>query len=194
LSIRAELPRVRANGTDTISGRLLSRKTPLRNKIVVLLSRADGATTWGFVGAKHTGKQGGVAFIVKPAVSSRYRLLFQGTANFRRARSAVVHVATRPTALSITASAGHVAPGGSAIISGVLTNNTAPYAGQTVQLWGRPVAGHHKFAALTSAGSGADGSVSFTVTPTKAMRYFLYFPRTADAPAAQSTTRTIAVS
>ena len=79
-------------------------------------------------------------------------------------------------------------------VSGVLVKSGVAYGGQAVQLWGRPVGSKHAFAALSSAVSGTDGSVAFTVTPARSMRYFLYFPGTSEAPAAKSTTRTIAVS
>jgi hypothetical protein len=185
LSIRVAHPMVNLAGNDTISGRLSSHRKALRHKIVALISRVDGSTTWSFVKAKRTGKRGGVVFGVHPTASSHYRLVFGGTPNFRRARSAVVHVAIRSTALSIATTPTSV--------GGVLTNNGTAYAGQTVQLWGKPV-GTRKFAALSSAVTAADGSVSFTVAPVKSMRYFLFFPRTTDAPAARSATRTIAVS
>ncbi|HEX4189972.1 MAG TPA: hypothetical protein VHZ06_03185, partial [Marmoricola sp.] len=84
--------------------------------------------------------------------------------------------------------------GTTATVSGLLTDHGTAYAGQSVQLWGKPVGGRHTFAALASTTSGVDGSVSFTVTPTRAMRYYLYFPRTTGAPATRSAARTIAVS
>lgn len=194
LSIRAAHPVVNPRGTDTVSGRLLSRKVPLRNKIVVLVARPADSTTWGFVAAKRTGPRGGIAFVVRPSVGTYYKLLFQGTPRFRKARSAVVHVAIRSTALSSAVSAATVAPGVSAVVSGVLTKSGLGYGEQAVQLWGKPAGTDQRFAALDSATTAADGSVSFTVTPNRTMRYFLFFPRTADAPAAQSPTRTLAVS
>lgn len=194
LSIRAARPVVSATGTDTISGRLLSRRTPLTKKIVVLVSRADGSSTWGFVAAKRTGRYGGVAFVVHPSVGTNYKLLFQGTPKYRRARSGVVHVAIRSTKLTSAVSSATVAPGSSAVVSGVLTKSGVAYADQAVQLWGKPAGTDQKFAALAPATTAADGTVSFTVTPVRTMRYFLFFPKTADAPAAQSPTRTLAVS
>jgi hypothetical protein len=185
LSVRVAHPVVDLAGNDTVSGRLTSHHKALRSKVVVLLSRADGATDWSFVRAKQTGRSGGIAFTVHPAASSHYRLLFQGTTNFRAARSAVVHVAIRSTSLSIA-----VTP---TTVGGVLTKSGVAYAGQAVQLWGRPVHGKQKFAALSSAVTAADGSVSFTVAPVKSMRYYLLFPRTTDAPAARSVARTIVV-
>jgi hypothetical protein len=193
LSIRAAHPVVTVAGTDTVTGRLLSRKRPLRNKIVVLVSRATGASSWAFVGARHTARNGGVAFTVKPAAASSYRLLFQGTAAFRKARSAVVHVAIRSTALSIATSVTAIAPGGSADVTGVLTKSGAVYAGQAVQLWGKPVGSRHGFAALSASTTAPDGTVTFAVAPAKSMRYFLYFPKTSQAPAVRSTTRTLVV-
>ncbi|MCW2854693.1 MAG: hypothetical protein JWR52_308 [Marmoricola sp.] len=194
LSIRVATPVVGLTGKDTVSGRLISHRVGLRGKLVLLLARADGTTSWTFGGAKRTGPHGGVAFVVRPKVGSHYELVFEGTRNFRKARSAVVHVAIRPTAISIMTSAVTIAPGGSATVSGVLTDHGAPFAGQSVQLWGRPAGTSQGFAALAAGTTAADGSVSFTVSPTRTMNYFLRFPRTATAPAVQSTTRTIAVS
>ena len=193
LSIRSERKVVSPTGTNTISGRLLSRKKPLKSRIVVLLSRPTGATTWGFAAARKTGSNGRVSYVVRPTTATSYKLVLQGTKTYRKARSAVVRVAVRSTALSSAVSASSVTPGTSAAVSGVLTKAGTAYAGQSVQLWGKPV-GTKKFAALAATTTGADGSVSFTVTPTRAMRYYLFFPRTADAPAVQSPTRTIAVS
>lgn len=194
LSIRAAHPRVTIDGTDTISGRLLSRRFALRNKVVALLTRPDGADHWSYARAKHTGRNGGVAFVVKPSVGTRYRLVFQGTPNFRKARSAVVHVAVRSTALTIALAPAHVAPGGSAVVSGVLSNHATPYAGQDVQLWGKPLGSHQRFAALSSVVSGTDGGVAFTVSPVRSMRYFLYYPGTTGAPSKKSAVRTLVVS
>lgn len=194
LSVRVLHPQVTVEGTDTVTGRLVSRRFALRNKVVLLLSRADGAADWSFARAQRTGAGGRVSFVVKPSVATRYRLAFQGTANFRKARSGVVHVAVRSTALTVALSTGHVAPGGAASLTGVLTNHAAAYAGQSVQLWGKPLGTNQRFAALSSTVTGADGSVAFTVSPARSMRYFLYFPGATGAPAAKSATRTLAVS
>lgn len=193
LSIRVAHPMTNLAGNDAITSRLTSHRRALRHKIVVLVSRADGATGWSFVRAKRSGRNGGVAFGVHPSASAHYRLIFQGTPNFRPARSAIVHVAVRSTALSSAVSATSVSAGSSATVSGVLTRSGAAYAGQTVQLWGKRV-GTSSFAALASGTTGPDGAVSFTVAPVTSMRYFLLFPRTSDAPAARSAVRTIAVS
>ncbi|MET3960480.1 hypothetical protein ABIE44_000414 [Marmoricola sp. OAE513] len=192
LSIRRATAVVNPAGYDTVSGRLLSKKKPIRHKIVVLLARKAGATEWGFGAAKRTNHNGRVQFTVKPLVKTSYKLVFQGTKKYRKARSAVVHVGVRSTALTSAVSAGTITRGSSATVSGVLTKSAVAYAGQNVQLWGKPV-GTKKFAALASAVSGADGSVTFTVTPTRSMRYYLFFPKTAEAPAARSATRTIVV-
>lgn len=194
LSIRLATPVVSITGKDTVSGRLTSHRKPLRRQLVLLLARPDGATSWTFGGAKRTGDHGGVAFVVKPKVGTHYELIFEGTRNFRKARSAVVHAAARPTAISIATSQSSIASGSSATVSGVLTNAGAPFAGQSVQLWGRPAGTSQKFVALSAGTTAADGSVSFTVSPTRTMNYFLRFPHTSTAPAAQSSTRTIAVS
>jgi hypothetical protein len=194
LSIRAATPVVNAAGNDAISGRLFSRRTPLRDEIVVLLSHPAGSSTWAFVSAKSTGNAGGVAFAVHPAATAYYKLVFQGTPKFRAARSAVVRITTRATALSIAVAPAVVVPGGSATVSGVLTNTAAPYAGQAVQLWGKPLNSKQNFAALASSTTAADGTVSFAVTPAKSMRYYLFFPHTTNAAAARSQTRTIVVS
>ncbi|MCZ4500888.1 MAG: hypothetical protein JWQ74_3443 [Marmoricola sp.] len=185
LSIRVARAQVSVTGTDTVSGRLVAHKKALKGKTVVLLSRAKGATSWAFAGTKRTSAKGSVAFVVRPKVARQFKLVFQGTANFKAARSGVVNVAVRSTALTISTS--------STEVGGVLTKSGTPYAGQTVQLRAR-AKGATKFTTVGSATTGADGSVGFAVAPATTTRYFLYFPKTADAPAAQSVTRTISVS
>lgn len=194
LSIRAASPVVNLAGNSAINGRLTAHRKALRGKVVVLLSRTTGSSTWAFAKAKRTGRNGGVAFVIHPSATAHYKLVFQGTPNFRPARSGVVRVAVRSTALTIATSATSVPAGGSATVSGVLTKSGTAYPGQAVQLWGKPAGTNQAFAALQGATTGEDGTVAFTVTPSRTMRYFLFFPRTADAPAARSATRTMAVS
>jgi hypothetical protein len=191
LSIRVAKPRVGLDGTDTITGRLRSRGFPLVRKWVLLLSKEDGATKWAFDGALQTKGRGQVAFTVSPSVGTRYRLAFLGTPNFRPARSAVVHVAARPTALSINASPKFIDPGGSSTVSGVLTNAGAPFAGQAVQLKSKVVGSGDPFATEATGTTAADGSVSFTVTPTRSTKYHLFLPASTGVPAAKSPVATV---
>jgi len=178
LSVRAAKSHVTVTGWDTISGRLRSRGVPLRRKLVVLLSKADGATTWSFAGARRTKARGQVAYRVRPQAGTRYRLAFLGSPRFRQARSGVVHVAVRANSLTIKASPRRLDPGSSTTVSGVLSHLGSAYAGQNVELRAEP-RGSHAFATVDSATSGPDGSVSFTVTPTVATKYVLVLPATA---------------
>jgi hypothetical protein len=98
LSIREASPVVSATGTDTISGRLLSGRFPLRDQLVSLLARRVGTTGWVVLRAKRTGLHGGVAFLVAPKHATSYRLAYAGNANFRAVRSGVVLVGMRPAA------------------------------------------------------------------------------------------------
>ena len=104
LSVRAAKSHVGRAGWDSISGRLRSRGAPLRRKLVVLLSKKDGATTWSFAGAKRTKARGRVAYRVRPLTGTRYRLAFLGSPRFRQARSGVVHVAVRADSPAIETS------------------------------------------------------------------------------------------
>jgi hypothetical protein len=191
LSIRARTPRVALDGTYLVTGRLRSRGFPLVHKWVLLLSKDDGTTKWAFDGAKRTRRLGQVRFVVSPTVGTSYRLAFLGTPSFQPARSAVVHVAARPNALTIDASPAYIDAGSSATVSGVLTHLGAPFAGQTVQLRSKLVGSDDPFAVVDSGVTAADGSVSFTVTPAAATRYVLFLPFSAGVPAAKSPVATV---
>jgi hypothetical protein len=193
LSIRVATPRVRLDGTDTIIGRLRSYDVPLARKRVLLLSQTEGATKWAFEGAHRTRARGKVRFVVRPEVNTRYRLAFLGTRLFRASRSDVVRVLARPTALSIAVDPAVIDPGGSSTVSGVLTFSGEPFSGKTVWLRSKLVGSDEPFTTEAMTTSGADGSVSFTVTPAASRRYVLLLPRTTGVPAARSAVATVFV-
>ena len=60
------------------------------------------------------------------------------------------------------------------MITGVLTSHRKAVAGETVWLESRRTTGK-KFAVVGSATTGADGSASFAVTPSKKTQYELVF-------------------
>ncbi|MFT4009488.1 MAG: hypothetical protein QM655_05535 [Nocardioidaceae bacterium] len=190
LSIRAKSARVALDGTDVISGRLRSHRVSLAGKSVLLLSKEHGATKWSFEAARRTNRNGHVRFVVRPTDDTRYRLAFLGTANFRQARSGVVHVAARPNALSIAITPRVIDPGATATVAGVLTHDGLPFSGQTVELKARPK-GATAFTVVDSGVTAADGSVSFSVTPTVATRYYLFLPRTDGVSAARSVVKSV---
>lgn len=194
LSIRAKTPRVALNGTDVISGLLRSHRVTLAGKVVLLLSKEHGATKWSFEATHRTNRNGHVRFVVRPTDDTRYRLAFLGTANFRQARSGVVRVAARPNALSIAVAPRAIDPGASATVAGVLTHDGLPFSGQTVELKARAIgAKGTAFTVVDSGVTAADGSVSFSVTPTVATRYFLHLPASSGVPAARSAAKSVVI-
>jgi hypothetical protein len=80
-----------AHGYDTVSGVLRSHRARVRDK-VVYLERKTATTKFVVVAHKITGRHGGVAFRVSPAVTTKYELVFRGTPNFRHSHSGVVTV------------------------------------------------------------------------------------------------------
>jgi hypothetical protein len=84
-------------GFSVISGALRTHRIPLRDKVVYLESRTPAtATTPGtkftVIAQERTHRHGGVAFKVSPAATTRYKLVFKATPNFRHSHSGVVTV------------------------------------------------------------------------------------------------------
>ena len=177
LSIR-HVVRVGDDGTvDIVRGTLRAGRTELRNRQVLLLRRPVGQSGWLFGRAQRTGSHGAVAFRVDPGKASDFKLYFLGSRYLTPARSGVVRVQVRPDA-TIAAGAASVPQGGSTTVSGVVTYLGAPLAGATVRLWAVRVGEPDSGAFVASSTTAADGSVSFTVTPTTTTRYRLRVPPT----------------
>jgi hypothetical protein len=74
-----------------IEGRLTSFRFPLRGKLV-FLDRVTARHKLVIIGREHTGRGGGVAFVVDPKCTSHFALVFPGTPNFHSSHSRVVTV------------------------------------------------------------------------------------------------------
>ncbi|HVV77454.1 MAG TPA: hypothetical protein VHC43_15620 [Mycobacteriales bacterium] len=88
-------------------------------------------------------------------------------------------VASSDYSLSIAVAQQSIAPGASDTVSGVLTKAGAPQPGDTVYLRARTNGRHHRAHRVGSATTGADGTVSFTVTPKRTTHYRLVFRESA---------------
>lgn len=192
LSIRAARGAINPGGSDVISGSLRSRFGHVAGRRIVLLDKPLGATSWTRDKAHRTGRHGNIAFEVTPAVTTRYTLVFRGN-NFQQgSRSGVVSVRVRSTtSLTIALAAGSIPRGASDTVSGVLSANGTPLAGDTVDLLARH--GGHPFAMIGSALTAADGSVGFLVTPAVTTQYVLAFHKTAANGGARSAVATVHV-
>lgn len=84
-------------------------------------------------------------------------------------------------ALSISVAQSSITPGQSDTVSGTLTEAGVPQPGDTVYLRARPADRRHA-RRVQSGTTGADGSVSFTVTPSRTTHYRLVFRGSATTP------------
>ncbi len=167
---------------DSVSGTLRSRRVALRGKVVYLAARPAGTDRRFLVlAAGRTGRHGGVAFRVHPAVRTRYVLVFAGSANFQAARSGVVTAgrclpgpARRlPTTLSVrevTHPARHFD-----WVGGVLKSRQVTLRGKLVYLEGRRAGTDGRFTVLAAGRTGRHGGVAFRVHPAHRTRYMLVF-------------------
>jgi hypothetical protein len=83
--------------------------------------------------------------------------------------------------LSTSLGSKSIVPGASDTVSGVLTKDGVPQSGDAVALRARAQRGHHHAHRIATGTTGADGSVSFTVTPKTNTHYRLVF-RTVGMP------------
>jgi hypothetical protein len=74
-----------------IASDLRSHKSGLVGKVVYLDRKVPGGK-WTQVAKEVTGKRGGAVFVVNPAVTARFVVVFKGTANFAPSHSRVVTV------------------------------------------------------------------------------------------------------
>src|SRR5262249_42189266 len=152
-------------GSDVVMGDLAARNHRVANRIILLQAKAAGTTSWVGEARHQTGRHGHVAFRVSPASTTRYRLVFTGNGLQRPSVSGVVAVAVRvprTTSLTISQDTIYIEPGGSDGIHGVLSNDGAPLANESVALRSR-VGSQPNFHLVTSATTASDGTVSFTV-------------------------------
>jgi hypothetical protein len=193
LSIREAHQAINPGGSDAVIGALHSRRGHVGGRLVELLAKPSGATTWTMAAKHRTARHGRIAFEVTPTVTTRYRLAFLGNPLQRASRSGVVavRVRTNSTSLTIAVGASSINPGDSDTVNGVLSLDGSALAGDTVILRGRH--GDHGFAKLGSQVTAADGSVSFSVTPAVTSHYVLVFRKTATDNGARSAVATIHV-
>ena len=97
LSIVEGRSTITAGQTDTVSGVLRAvDKSSTAKKTVELKRYNVKLKKWVLEKANLTGKNGWVRFTVKPAVTSRFELVFPGTATLAGSHSGVVTVHVRP--------------------------------------------------------------------------------------------------
>lgn len=93
LSIKASTPKaVRHHTVARIAGQLTSGTSPLRFK-VVWLERQGPHGHWIVVQRERTHRHGWVVYRIRERKTSTFRLVFRGTANFKRAVSSTVSIA-----------------------------------------------------------------------------------------------------
>ena len=172
LSAAAQRGVVNAGEKDIVQGQLRWGERRLGRRPVVLLARPVGKRSWQFRTSHRTGRLGRVAFRVRPAFGTEYRLAFPGTRAFRPATSGVVTVLVRPT-LTITVDPARVAPGESARITGVVRHAESAVAGATVVLQARAAVKGSRWAVVDRTSSAADGTIEFVARPEETTRYRL---------------------
>jgi hypothetical protein len=161
---------------DTVAGTLASNGTPLPGRTIQLDRWNLKTKHWYAFEEKKTGAKGGVAFQVWPAITTSYRLVFPGTANYKYTHSGTVTavVVKVPTVLSISQSPGTSTPKKTSdTISGQLTTAKGKdLAGQFV--WLASVA-NGKTHFLRAFKTGKFGKVSFKVSPPATTTYELVY-------------------
>lgn len=183
-----------SQGRAVVSGRLTARGQGVADRPVRLLVKREGARRFTLGRVERTDRRGRVAFAVSPPVATTYRLAFFGSRVLQPARSAPVTVQERETQVSIAVSPGAVAPGASVGVAGVVTDDDVVLPGATVELRARKAGTDRAFEPIATAVSGADGGVSFTVTPTRSTTYVLVARPTATSQLARSRTATVTVA
>jgi hypothetical protein len=89
LFVRSHAVKSTGHKSDVIVGLLLAARHRLVGKTIALESRTHH-TKFAVVATAKTDKNGLVKFTVTPTTKTAYVLVFNGTANFRHSRSAVI--------------------------------------------------------------------------------------------------------
>jgi hypothetical protein len=189
LSIRSARSVINPGGGDTISGQLqVWGNLGNAGRRVALFSHAKGSGTgWTKLDVHFTGNNGAVGFQVTPATTTRYQLRFWGNKQIQGSRSGVVAVrVSDTTSLTIAVGSRWIDAGQSDTVTGVLSLDGTALVGDSVNLLGAADGKNTKLANLGSQVTAADGSVSFSVTPTSSSHYVLVFQKTATAAGARS--------
>ncbi len=177
LSIVESRTVIKAGQADVISGRLAHDKIGLAGRFVDL-DRVYGKTLVQ-VQVQTTGPAGGVAFTVRPGVTTRYELVYQGNAVYAPTHSGTVTVKVIlpppprvHTTLSIVESRTVIKAGQADVISGRLAAHGVGLAGRFVDLdrvYGKTLV------QVQVQTTGPAGGVAFTVRPGVTARYELVY-------------------
>ncbi len=178
LSIVESRSHITEGQTAVVRGRLAHGKTG-EGAETVYLDHWVGKTLV-LVRTGLTNASGVVAFTVKPGTTSRYELIFKGTATLAPSHSGVVTLRVvapaAHTTLSIVESKSRIKEGQTAVVRGTLAHGKTGLGGETVYL-------EHwvgKTLVLVRTGlTNASGVVAFTVKPGTTSRYELIFKGTA---------------
>jgi hypothetical protein len=178
LSIVESRSHITEGQTAVVRGRLAHGKTGEGAETVYLDHWVGKTLVLVRTGA--TNASGVVAFTVKPGTTSRYELVFKGTATLAPSHSGVVTlkvvVPAAHTTLSIVESKSRIKVGQTAVVRGRLAHGNAAEGAETVYL-------EHwvgKTLVLVRTGvTNASGVVAFTVKPGTTSRYELIFKGTA---------------
>ena len=167
--------------TAVVRGTLAHGKTGLGGE-TIYLDRWVGMTLV-LVRSGLTDLAGQVSFTVKPGVTSRYELVFKGTATLAPSHSGVVTlkvIAPPPvrvhTTLSIVESRSTIKVGQTAVVRGALAHGKTGLGGETVYLdrWVGTT-----LVLVRTGLTNLAGQVAFTVKPGVTSRYELVFKGTA---------------
>ena len=169
LSIVAGRSTITAGQTDTVSGTLHAGMGASVEKKTIELKRWNVTLKkWVLEKANLTGEHGFVRFVVKPAVTSRFELVFPGTKTLAGSHSGVVTVHVNPakpaTSLSIAANPSTITVGSTTQISGDLTSGTKALPKRLVYLYRWNATTKHWVKVDVNV-TGPKGGVTFTRKP-----------------------------
>ncbi len=198
LSIVEAKAKIVVGQKDLITGTLLTGTKPVTGKVVWLYRYGVNAKKWIPVDVDLTGKFGHVFFVVKPAVTTRYELIFRGTQKLAPSRSGVATVLVVPvprasTTLSIAVSAPTITAGQKDLITGTLLTGTKPVTGKVVWLY-RFSTKANKWVPAEVDLTGKFGHVFYTVKPAATTSYELLFRGTSHLLPSSSGVATITVT
>jgi hypothetical protein len=198
LSITTAKAKIVVGQKDLITGTLLTGTKPVVRQVVRLYRYNVKAKKWILTQADVTGGLGHVFFTVKPPVTSRYELVFRGSAKFAASHSGpatvvVLPVRRAPTTLSIAPASGSITAGQKDVITGTLLTGTKPVFRQIVRLY-RFNATAKKWVLVEARVTGKLGHVFYTVKPAATTSYELVFLGSAHLRASHSPVATITVT
>ena len=183
---------------DVLAGTLLTGKTPVVGKVVELYRYGVKAKKWIPVEVDLTGKYGHVFFVVRPAATTLYELVFHGTPRFAASRSNIAKVRVvpddkAPTTLTGSAASSTITAGQKDLITGTLLTGTKPVVGKIVNLY-RFNTATNKWVRVEVDLIGKFGHVFYTVKPSVTTNYELVFFGSAHLRASHSSVITVTVS